>query len=108
MSKYDYLLKELENFKNSPSHEIELKDLEKKLFNHLGMVREKKKGKGSVVVYSHPALKAINEHGHLTIHKIHGKKREIMRKINFKNYTYNLIKFIIEHLETENSGSEKE
>lgn len=60
----------------------------------------KKRGKGPIVTYFHPAMKTFNETGNFTIHLEH-KKREVIRRIDFSTYRYKPLCRIIDWLQVE-------
>ena len=100
MSKYEDCLKELGRFKNWRKPEIELKELEKGLFKDLSIIREKSRG-GSAIIYYHPKLLDQNPSGHMTIHRLSGRKVDIIPKKWFKRQMYDSILYIINALKKE-------
>jgi hypothetical protein len=102
MSDIDKLNQDLEEFKKITKSEIPFKDIKKWMINELGVEeiktgKGKKKGKGSIRFFRHPAFLEINEHGHFTVHVLH-KKREMILRVNLKNELIPKLEFILEYL----------
>lgn len=107
MTRSERLRKELEEFKNDRRAERILAEIEKWMISELGVARietgagaGKKKGKGSVRTYYHKAIETLNGHGHFVVHVLH-KKREMIRRVNFRKFLYPQLKVILDWIEVE-------
>lgn len=106
MNKADELEKQLDEFRDSAKKEFDLKDLEKWMINELGVERKKQKG-GSAVIYYHKALLSYNDAGHFTVHLIHDKKREQIRRSDLRKYMYTPLRRIIEFIRAEKQDAKE-
>lgn len=91
----------LEFFIHYPQKEIPLTEIEKYLLNRVGFDPVKPK-KGSIYTTHHKLLEEMPGYaptGNLTFHVIHGKKRLLIHKQNFKEFIVPTIKMIINFLE---------
>lgn len=88
----DEIENELERMCSANANEFELSIIIK-IAEHLGCVYLGGKG-GSAVRFSHPAIKTFKNI--FSVHLIHGRKVELVYKVNFKQYIYPHLKVIIE------------
>lgn len=104
MSKIDEYRQKLDEIKKINKSEIEFHEIKRWMIKDLG-VREietgkgsgKKKGKGSNRTFYHPAFLQLNPEGYFTIHVLH-KKKEMIRRLDFKNYLSKKLEYIIDYL----------
>ena len=104
MSNIDDLEKKLEKFYNHQKKEFDLSEVEKWMIKELGVERKGKKG--IKVIYFHKALTiGFNDKGHFTVHIIHGKGKEQIRRFDFRKYMNKPLKIIIEFIRAERSNA---
>jgi len=101
LDRFKELESELNEFKNIRAAEFELSKLDKWMINRLGVVRketggapEKRKGKGAIRFYWHPAKERVRGDGRFVIHVLH-KKREVVVTNNFRKFAYHILMEII-------------
>lgn len=100
MTKYENLRKELESFRNAKQKEMKLRPIENWMTENLGVSRLKSTG-GSKIAFMQPILQQLGRDGIFCIHLIHGKRREMIRKFDFREFLYRPLIQIIELLEME-------
>jgi hypothetical protein len=54
-----------------------------------------------MVRYEHPALDELKYNGIFTVHVVHGRNREMVRRTNFRNFTYPVLIAIVDYMRKE-------
>jgi hypothetical protein len=105
---FEKLRKELDEFKNIQTPEIDVKRLEKWMKKKLNVERQPDKS-GVSLIYQQPILKKYREADIFTVHRVHpaSKSKPKITRIDFKRYLYPTLEKLIDCLEME-AQSEKE
>lgn len=108
MKDIEKLRKELEEFRNIQTPEIDVKKLERWMKKELDVERQPDKS-GVSLIYQQPILKKFREADIFTVHRVHpaSKSKPKITRIDFRRYLYPTLNKIIDCLETE-AQSEKE